>query len=101
MTSARFGLLALSTAMPVAPRPSLTGVCRETAKRPIQQTTPESYGVQRVALAYACLVLIWASFVTEIRNQRRAVPPLPFRISIAFSLIAGMTVGVLLSLLGI
>lgn len=100
MTSARFGLLALSTAMPVAPR-HFTGVCRETANRPIQQTTPESYGVQRVALAYACLVLIWASFVTEIRNQRRAVPPLPFRISIAFSLIAGMTVGVLLSLLGI
>ena len=54
-----------------------------------------------MTLAYACLVLIWASFVAEIRNQRRAVPPLPRRMSFAFSLIAGMTVGVLLSILGI
>jgi hypothetical protein len=52
-------------------------------------------------LAYACLVLIWASLVAEICNQRRAVPPLSRRISFAFSLIAGITVGVLLSVLGI
>ena len=54
-----------------------------------------------MALAYASVVLIWASFALEIRNQRRAVPPLPRRISFAFTLIAGMTVGVLLSVLGI
>jgi hypothetical protein len=54
-----------------------------------------------VTLAYACLVLIWASLVAEICNQRRAVPPLPRRVSFAFSLIAGITVGILLSVLGI
>lgn len=54
-----------------------------------------------MTLAYACLVLIWASFVSEIRNQRRAVPPLPRRTSFAFSLLAGMTVGVLVSVLGV
>jgi hypothetical protein len=54
-----------------------------------------------MTLAYACLVLIWASFVAEIRNQRRAVPPLPRRLSFVFTLIAGMAVGVLLSVLWI
>jgi hypothetical protein len=58
-------------------------------------------GMQPVTLAYACLVLIWASLVAEICNQRRAVPPLPRRVSFAFSLIAGITVGILLSVLGI
>jgi hypothetical protein len=53
-----------------------------------------------MTMAYACVacvVAIWAAFVLEIRNQRRAIPTLPRRISFAFSLIAGMTVGVLLS----
>jgi len=54
-----------------------------------------------MTLAYASLVMIWATFVLEIRNLRRAVPPVPRRTSLAFSLIAGMTVGVLLSVLGI
>ena len=58
-------------------------------------------GVQPMALAYACLVLIWASLVAEICNQRRAAPPLSRRVSFAFSLIAGITVGILLSVLGI
>jgi hypothetical protein len=58
-------------------------------------------GVQPMPLAYACLVLIWASLVAEICNQRRAVPPLTRRVSFAFSLIAGITVGILLSVLGI
>ena len=56
---------------------------------------------QPMTLAYASLVMIWATFVLEIRNLRRAVPPVPRRTSLAFSLIAGMTVGVLLSVLGI
>ena len=54
-----------------------------------------------MALAYASVVLIWASFALEIRNQRRTFPPLPRRITFAFTLIAGMTVGMLLSVLGI
>ncbi len=58
-------------------------------------------GVQPMALAYACLVLIWASLVAEICNHRRAVPPPPRRVSFTFSLIAGITVGILLSVLGI
>jgi hypothetical protein len=51
---------------------------------------------------HACVVsvvMVWAAFVLEIVKQRRATPPMPRRISFAFSLIAGMTVGVLLSLL--
>lgn len=52
-----------------------------------------------MTLAYACSVLIWASFVSEIHNQRRAEPPLSRRLSFAFALIAGITVGVLLSAL--
>ena len=54
-----------------------------------------------MTLAYASLVLIWASFALEIHNQRRAIPPLSRSTSLAFSLIAGMAVGVLLSVLGI
>jgi hypothetical protein len=76
-------------------------MCGETAKRPIQQATPELRGVRSMTLAYASVVLIWASFALEIRNQRRAVPPLPRRTSFVLTLIAGTTVGILLSVLGI
>jgi MFS family permease len=72
-----------------------------TAKQPIQHVTGDIWMEQPMALAYACLVLIWASLVAEICNQRRAVPPLTRRVSFAFSLIAGITVGILLSVLGI
>ena len=54
-----------------------------------------------MTLAYACLVLIFASFASEIRRQRRAVPPLPRGVTFAFTLLAGMTIGVLMSVLGI
>jgi hypothetical protein len=53
-------------------------------------------------LMYACVVsvvMVWAAFVLEIVKQRRGTPPMTRPISFAFSLIAGMTVGVLLSLL--
>jgi hypothetical protein len=45
------------------------------------------------------VVLIWASFVSEIFQLRTAVPPLSRGKSFALTLIAGMTVGLLLSFL--
>jgi hypothetical protein len=56
----------------------------------------------RVTLMHACAIsvaMVWAAFVLEIVKQRRGTPPMTRPISFALSLIAGMTVGVLLSLL--